>query len=141
TGLPPASDDELTNNKISRYATASPPALLGARDHLIERRQVLQHAGRQYRLLGLSHEVINRVAAAPRQPPPTAAAGIRDVCSRKKRALGKNPKARFLSTKSGAGCGITDSSSSWFSPVIMGAGEAAASQAVSTQLPSGRTLF
>lgn len=25
TGLPPASDDELTNGKISRYVTASPP--------------------------------------------------------------------------------------------------------------------
>jgi hypothetical protein len=30
TGLPPAGDDELTN-KIHRYITASPPALLGAR--------------------------------------------------------------------------------------------------------------
>lgn len=34
TGLPPVSDDELTNNKISRYVTASPPALLGARKRL-----------------------------------------------------------------------------------------------------------
>jgi hypothetical protein len=34
TGLPPASDDELTNSKISRYVTASPPALLGARKGL-----------------------------------------------------------------------------------------------------------
>lgn len=33
TGLPPASDDELTN-KIHRYLTASPPALLGARKEL-----------------------------------------------------------------------------------------------------------
>lgn len=33
TGLPPASDDELTN-KIHRYVTASPPALLGARKDL-----------------------------------------------------------------------------------------------------------
>src|SRR5258708_2577981 len=31
TGLPPASDDELTNSKIRCYLTASPPALLGAR--------------------------------------------------------------------------------------------------------------
>ncbi|GAA4508183.1 hypothetical protein GCM10023096_09130 [Nonomuraea ferruginea] len=30
-GLPSASDDELTNSKIHRYVTASPPALLGAR--------------------------------------------------------------------------------------------------------------
>ena len=30
TGLSPANNDELTNNKIRRYVTASPPALLGA---------------------------------------------------------------------------------------------------------------
>src|SRR4051794_23605982 len=34
TGLPPASDDELTNIQISRYVTASPPVLLGAQDGL-----------------------------------------------------------------------------------------------------------
>ena len=32
TGLPPAGDDELTNSKIGCYVTASPPALLGARN-------------------------------------------------------------------------------------------------------------
>jgi hypothetical protein len=31
TELPPASDDEFTNNKIHRYVAALPPALLGAR--------------------------------------------------------------------------------------------------------------
>jgi hypothetical protein len=33
TGLSPASDGELTNSRISRYVTASPPILLGAQSH------------------------------------------------------------------------------------------------------------
>ena len=32
TGLSPAGDDELTNSKIRCYVTATPPALLGARN-------------------------------------------------------------------------------------------------------------
>ena len=35
-GHSPAGDDELTNSKVRCYVTASPPALLGARENLIE---------------------------------------------------------------------------------------------------------
>jgi hypothetical protein len=50
TGLPPASDDELTNNKIHRYLTASPPALLGARKTLTVGPVIspIADAGRRY---------------------------------------------------------------------------------------------
>ncbi|MGP4105442.1 hypothetical protein, partial [Nonomuraea sp. KM90] len=45
TGLPPASDDELTNNKMSRYVTASPPVLLGARKAFSEERSLRNQRG------------------------------------------------------------------------------------------------
>jgi hypothetical protein len=55
TGLSPASDDELTNNKIHRYVTASPPALLGARKRLSENQTAPAIAHLHVRVLWNEH--------------------------------------------------------------------------------------